>query len=123
MVAVHSKFRHIFIFHSGVTPGGCHPGRSASLSRDATGGNARFRAAADKLVFDRLLQKSSSAVTELVSGQSPVTVSASTGASSTATPTDGAVFVVHRQPFALDRFTVTDVRPRDATGARRVVTQ
>ena len=74
-----------------------------------------FRATADELVDS--LQKSSSAVTELVSGPSPGTVPTSTGASSTSTPTDGAVFVVHRQPFALDRFTVTDVRPRDATGA------
>jgi len=68
-----------------------------------------------------LSQKSSSAVTELVSGPSPGTGSTATGGSSTATPTDGAVFVVHRQPFALDRFTVTDVRPRDATGACHVI--
>jgi len=30
--------------------------------------------------------------------------------------TDGAVFVVHRQPIALDRFTVHDVRPPDMAG-------
>ena len=30
--------------------------------------------------------------------------------------TEGAVFVVHRQPIALDRFTVHDVRQSDATG-------
>ncbi|KAK2157581.1 hypothetical protein LSH36_188g01033 [Paralvinella palmiformis] len=31
-------------------------------------------------------------------------------------PTDGAIFVVHRQPIALDRFTIHDVRPPDAVG-------
>ena len=30
--------------------------------------------------------------------------------------TDGAVFVVHRQPIALDRFTVHDVRPSGSAG-------
>ena len=30
--------------------------------------------------------------------------------------TDGAVFMVHRQPIALDRFTLHDVRPPDAVG-------
>ena len=120
---VHSKFRHIFKNFIRVSPpGGCHPGRSPRLvtplgeTRDSVQQQT-------SLLLIVSLQKSSSAVTELVSGQSPVSVSTSTGASSTATPTDGAVFVVHRQPFALDRFTVTDVRPRDATGARLVVTQ
>jgi len=30
--------------------------------------------------------------------------------------TDGAVFVVHRQPIALDRFTVHDIRPSGTAG-------
>ena len=30
--------------------------------------------------------------------------------------TDGAIFVVHKQPIALDRFTLHDVRPPDAAG-------
>ena len=30
--------------------------------------------------------------------------------------TDGAVFMVHRQPIALDRFTIHDVRPPDTSG-------
>jgi len=30
--------------------------------------------------------------------------------------TDGAIFVVYRQPIALDRFTIHDVRPGDITG-------
>jgi len=77
----------------------------------------RRRLAASRGFSVVLIQKSSSAVTELVSGPNPGTGSSATGGSSTATPTDGAVFVVHRQPFALDRFTVTDVKPRDATGA------
>lgn len=31
--------------------------------------------------------------------------------------TDGALFVVHRQPIALDRFTIHDVRPPDNSGS------
>lgn len=31
--------------------------------------------------------------------------------------TEGAVFVVHRQPMALDRLTVHDVRPPDTAGS------
>jgi len=57
-------------------------------------------------------------VTELVSGSVVSSGSTASGGSSTTTPTDGAVFVVHRQPLALDRFTVNDVRSRDAAGAR-----
>jgi len=63
-------------------------------------------------------------VTELVGGGSAAGVSGAApacsagAAGSSTTPTDGAVFVVHRQPLALDRFTVNDVRPRDAAGAR-----
>ena len=30
--------------------------------------------------------------------------------------TDGAVFVVHKQPIALDRFTIHDVKTPDNTG-------
>jgi len=30
--------------------------------------------------------------------------------------TDGAVFIVYRQPIALDRFAVHDVRPSDTSG-------
>ena len=30
--------------------------------------------------------------------------------------TEGAIFVVHKQPIALDRFTIHDVRPPDASG-------
>ena len=36
--------------------------------------------------------------------------------------TDGAVFVVHRQPIALDRFTVHDVRPPETEGELTAVT-
>jgi len=56
-----------------------------------------------------------------VGGQSQASGTSSTGSSSTASPTDGAVFVVHRQPLALDRFAVNDVRPRDAAGAREKI--
>jgi hypothetical protein len=50
-------------------------------------------------------------------GSVAATSTASTiGGQFSMTLTDGAVFVVYRQPISLDRFTVTDVRPRDATG-------
>ena len=35
--------------------------------------------------------------------------------------TDGAVFVVHRQPIALDRFTVHDIRPSGTAGQSLIV--
>ncbi len=38
---------------------------------------------------------------------------------STRHQTDGAQFVVHRQPIALDRFTIHDVRPPDTSSAGR----
>ena len=37
--------------------------------------------------------------------------------------TEGAVFVVHRQPIALDRFTIHDVRPPDASGKNTCMTE
>jgi len=36
--------------------------------------------------------------------------------------TDGAVFIVYRQPIALDRFAVHDVRPSDTSGRPRMCT-
>ncbi|ESO01138.1 hypothetical protein HELRODRAFT_175167 [Helobdella robusta] len=38
--------------------------------------------------------------------------------SSTKLPNEGSVFVVYRQPLALDRFTVHDVRPPDSPGVQ-----
>jgi hypothetical protein len=35
--------------------------------------------------------------------------------------TEGAVFVVYRQPMALDRFAVHDVRPSDTSGMAKGV--
>ena len=35
--------------------------------------------------------------------------------------TDGAIFVVYRQPIALDRFVIHDIRPSDASGTSPII--
>ena len=48
--------------------------------------------------------------------QKPSSSDTSPGYNQSKAQTDGAVFVVHRQPIALDRFVIHDVRPPETAG-------